>query len=381
MIGSPAVATIWSVLPEARIVGGAVRDWLLDRPAADVDFASPLPPDEVTARLRAAGIGAAPTGIAHGTVTAVIDGRGFEITTLRRDLATDGRRATVAFTDDWRADAARRDFTINAMSMSRDGAIHDYFAGASDLAAGRVRFVGEPGARIAEDYLRILRFFRFFAWFGAGVPEPAAVAAIAALKPGLRRLSAERVWAEIKRLLAADDPRAAVAAMVETGVLPMLAPAADLTNFNALLARGAPADPLLRLAALLPVDAPAFAAAGRSSLAEQDRLRALGLPAGLGPGADDATIRRALSDEAADLLVARSWLAQDQRPGWEALRARIAATPAPVFPLQGRALVRIGMRPGPELGRLLAAVRDWWRQGGCVADAGACLDYAKQCVG
>ncbi len=379
MIWPAAVAMLWTVLPEARIVGGAVRDSLLRQPGADVDMASPLLPDEVLARLRQAGIGAVPTGLQHGTITAVIDGVGYEITTLRRDLTTDGRHAIVGFTDDWRADAARRDFTINAMSMSRDGVIHDYFQGQDDLAAGRVRFVGEPAARIAEDYLRILRFFRFLARFGAGAPDPEAMVAVAAMKPGLRQLSVERVWTEIRQLLAARDPRAAVAAMQATGVLPMLVPEAAVGRFEALVARGAPAEPLLRLAALLPEGDKDFAAAHRLSLAEQDRLRALRLPEVLGPAADAAALRRALADEAADVLVARSWLAQDGRPGWDVLRERIQATPVPVFPLRGRDLLRLGMEPGPEVGGMLAAVRDWWRQGGCVADAGACLDYARRC--
>ncbi len=378
MIRSSAVATLWSALPEARIVGCAVRDWRLGQPMGVVDFASPLLPDEVTARLRRAGLRALPTGLAHGTVTAVIQGQNFEITTLRRDVETDGRRAEVSFTDDWQIDAARRDFTINAMSMSRDEVIHDYFHGQDDLAAGRVRFVGAAAARIIEDYLRILRFFRFYARFGMGPPDPAALAAVTTLKPGLRQLSVERIWSEMKRLLGAPDPRAAVAAMAATGVLPMLAPGADVGRFNALLGRGTPADPLLRLAALLPMHSENFAMANRLSLAEQDRLRALGLPQTLTPGADAAAIRRALADETAELLAARSWLAQDEQPGWQALRQRIAATPVPVFPLQGRDLLATGMQPGPELGRLLATTRAWWRQGGCLADAAACLAHAEQ---
>ena len=373
-----AITALWTVLPEARIVGGAVRDSLRGEAVADIDMASPLLPDEVMARLRQAGIVAVPTGLRHGTVSAIIEGIGYEITTLRRDLTTDGRHATVGFTDDWREDAARRDFTINAMSLSRDGAIHDYFQGRDDLAAGRVRFVGEPAARIAEDYLRILRFFRFLARFGIGDPDPAAMAAVGALKSGLRQLSVERVWSEIKRLLAAKDPRAAVAAMQASGVLPMLVPEAAVGRFEALVGRGAPADPLLRLAALLPIGDTGFAATNRLSLAEQERLRALHLPETLRPGADAAALRRALADETAEVLVARSWLAQDGQPGWDALRERIEATPVPAFPLRGRDLLALGLRPGPELGRLLAAARDWWRQGGCVADAATCLDYARR---
>jgi poly(A) polymerase/tRNA nucleotidyltransferase (CCA-adding enzyme) len=189
MIALPGIDALWDALPEARIAGGAVRDSLAGRAVADVDFASPLTPDEVSRRLRTAGIKTVPTGLAHGTVTAVVGGRGFEITTLRRDVATDGRHATVAFTDDWRADAARRDFTINAMFLDRAGRIFDFFEGQADLAAGVVRFVGAADERIAEDYLRILRYFRFFARYAAGAPDAAAVAAIAGQRAGILGLS------------------------------------------------------------------------------------------------------------------------------------------------------------------------------------------------
>ena len=165
-LSDPALAAVMAALPEARVVGGAVRDTLADREVGEIDLATPRPPEQVTETLKAAGIRAVPTGLEHGTVTAVADGRGFEVTTLRRDVATDGRHAVVAFTDDWRSDAARRDFTINAMSLTRAGEVFDYFGGIADLGAGIVRFVGDPATRIAEDYLRILRYFRFFAGFG-----------------------------------------------------------------------------------------------------------------------------------------------------------------------------------------------------------------------
>ncbi len=248
----PALRAVLAAVPEARVVGGAVRDALLGLTVADIDLATPCPPDGVIAALRRAGLGAAPTGIAHGTVTAIAAGRGFEITTLRRDVATDGRHAVVAFTADWRADAARRDFTLNALSMTPDGAVYDYWDGLADLRAGRVRFVGDPAARIAEDYLRILRFFRFFARYARQPPDPATLAALRAGVPGLARLAPERVWKELAGLLSAPDPGAAVALMADLGVL-----AAVLTEGTAparlarLLTAGAPADPLLRLAALV----------------------------------------------------------------------------------------------------------------------------------
>jgi poly(A) polymerase/tRNA nucleotidyltransferase (CCA-adding enzyme) len=367
---------VWAALPEARIVGGAVRDELAGRPVADVDFASPLAPEVVMARLRAAGIKAVPTGLAHGTVTAVVGRRGFEITTLRRDVATDGRHAVVAFTDDWEADAARRDFTINAMSMARDGTVFDYFGGRADLAAGVVRFVGEAGLRIAEDYLRILRFFRFFARYG-GMPDAPAVAAIEAFRDGILGLSVERVWSELKRILAAEEPKAAVALMAATGVLALAVPeSAGLDAIDALLARRAPVDPLLRVAALVGGEVEAFAARLKLSNEEFEHLLAISVPNALFPAAEDADLRRALADAPADVLIARIWLGQDDGPGWDALRGRIASTARPVFPLRGRDLAALGIPAGPRMGKILAAVRRWWLQGGCIADRAACRDQA-----
>ncbi len=372
----PGMDAVWAALPEARIVGGAVRDELAGRPVADVDFASPLAPEVVMARLRAAGIKAVPTGLAHGTVTAVVGRRGFEITTLRRDVATDGRHAVVAFTDDWEADAARRDFTINAMSMARDGTVFDYFGGRADLAAGVVRFVGEAGLRIAEDYLRILRFFRFFARYG-GMPDAPAVAAIEAFRDGILGLSVERVWSELKRILAAEEPKAAVALMAATGVLALAVPeSAGLDAIDALLARRAPVDPLLRVAALVGGEVEAFAARLKLSNEEFEHLLAISVPNALFPAAEDADLRRALADAPADVLIARIWLGQDDGPGWDALRGRIASTARPVFPLRGRDLAALGIPAGPRMGKILAAVRRWWLQGGCIADRAACRDQA-----
>ncbi len=374
-LSDPALAAVLAALPGARIVGGAVRDHLAGRDVADIDLATPDPPDAVMAKLRAAGLKAVPTGLVHGTITAVSHHRGFEITTLRRDVLTDGRHAVVAFTDDWRADAARRDFTINALSMTPDGTLFDYFGGAADLAAGRVRFVGDPAARIAEDYLRILRFFRFHARYGRGAPDPAATAAIAAAVPGLARLSAERVWSELKRILAAPDPVHAITLMAELGVLPPVLPeGTDITRLADLCARGAPPDPILRLAALLTGDPPALAARLRLSLAEHDTLHTLQTGTVPDDTADDATLRRALADERPDILIARSWLAGRGAP----LRARLAAIPRPTFPLQGRDLT--GIASGPAMGTLLRDLRAWWLEGGCVADAAACkTELAKRC--
>lgn len=392
-LADPALRAVLHALPGARLVGGCVRDALAERAVADIDLATPDPPEEVVRRLRAAGLRAVPTGLAHGTVTAVSDRRGFEVTTLRRDLETDGRHATVAWTGDWREDAARRDFTFNAMSMTPDGAVYDYFGGADDLHAGRVRFVGDPAARIAEDYLRALRFFRFHARYGHGAPDPAALDAIRASVPGLARLSAERVWSELKRILATPDPRGAVRLMSELGVLPAVLPeGADPARLAALVAAGAPADPLLRLAALLTGDPAALAERLRLSAAERDRLlalRASGAPpaaagdapetaSGAAPGVvpapdwDDDALRRALAEAPAEVLADRTWLAGGWGPEWDALRARLAALPRPRFPLEGRDAVALGVAPGPRVGELLRAVRAWWMAGGCTASAAAC---------
>ncbi len=262
-LDAPAVAAVLAALPGARAVGGCVRDALAGRDIADVDVAAPVAPDVIAARLRQAGLKVFETGLDHGTVTAVLDHVPVEVTALRRDVVTDGRHAVVAWTTDWREDAARRDFTINAMSLTPDGALFDYFGGRADLAAGRVRFVGDPDTRLAEDYLRALRFFRFQARYGVGAPDAAAVAAIARAVPGLARLSAERVWMELKRILSVPDPVAAVDLMAQTGVLEAVLPEAGdvasagrhgLAALRRLVAAGAPADPLLRLAALLPAD-------------------------------------------------------------------------------------------------------------------------------
>lgn len=368
-----AVQTLFRALPEARIVGGAVRDAIAGRPVADIDLATARQPAEVIAALSEAGIRSVPTGVEHGTVTAVIGGRGFEITTLRRDVETDGRHARVAFTSDWKADAARRDFTINAMSMNASGAVFDYFGGIPDLRAGVVRFVGDPAARIAEDYLRILRFFRFHARYATAEPDAAIREAIRNGIPGLAQLSAERVWNELSRILHAPDPRKALALMAELGVLKAIVPeGVDLAPLDRLAAAGAPADPVLRLAAILKRDPTGFAQRLKLSNADRDRL--LGLRSGPAPmpADDDDALRRLLADTDPAILEGRSWLAGEPGPAWNKLRARLAAMPRPVFPLSGRDAVALGIAAGPQVGALLREVRAWWLEGGCRADAAAC---------
>ena len=378
-LSDPALAAVLRALPGARLVGGAVRDTLAGRPVADVDLAVPDPPDAVVQALQAAGLKHAPTGLQHGTVTAISDHRGFEVTTLRRDVATDGRHAEVAWTDDWREDAARRDFSINAMSMRPDGAVFDYFGGLADLRAGRVRFVGDAAARIAEDYLRVLRYFRFQARYGRVPPDGVTRAALAAAAGALGRLSVERVWSELKRILAIPDPVGAVALMAELGVLEAVLPGpSDVAALGRLVAAGGPADRLLRLHVLhRPRSAAGLAAHYKLSGAEAATLEGLAGPPP-DPGWNDDDLRRALAGTPGEMLVLRAWAAEAERPGaevpgaaWATLRGRIGAMPRPRFPLQGRDVVALG-HEGPEVGRRLAAARAWWMAGGCVADARAC---------
>ncbi len=369
----PALRTVLDALPGARLVGGAVRDALADRPIADIDLATPSSPDQVVESLRRAGIRSVPTGLSHGTITAVMQGRGFEVTTLRRDVSTDGRHAVVAFTDDWQADAARRDFTINALSMTRDGAVFDYFSGIADLRAGILRFVGDPATRIAEDYLRILRFFRFHARYAAVPPDSVVETALRGGIPGLANLSVERIWKELALILTVPDPVPAVRLMQSYGVLESVLPeGAEPAGLERLGAAGAPADPLLRLAALVTGDLPALALRLKLSVAETNRLAALrGRPVPV-PADDDDTLRRMLADTDPATLIGRAWLAGDGSAGWTDLRARLAALPRPVFPLEGRDALVLGMQPGPSVGTLLRAVRAWWLLGGCRADADGC---------
>jgi poly(A) polymerase len=371
LLAVPGLAPILAALPRARLVGGCVRDELARAPVADIDLATPDAPDVVLAALAAGGLRAIPTGLSHGTVTALAGGRAFEITTLRRDALTDGRHATVAWTDDFAEDAARRDFTINAMSLDQAGTLHDYFGGAADLAARRVRFVGVAALRVAEDYLRILRFFRFFARYGGAAPDPDAVAAIQAGRHGLACLSAERVWRELKYILAAPDPVHAICLMEKLGVLAMILPEGfDVAALARMVAIGAPADPLLRVAALFAGDIDDLSGRLKLATAERDRLFAMRL--GPVPSArdDDAALLRYLADEPVSVLQDRLWLTG--LPSRD-MHDRIEALPKPVFTLEGRDALSLGAAPGPHVGAALRAVRSWWKDGGCVADNDALL--------
>jgi poly(A) polymerase len=360
----------------ARFVGGCVRNTLVGRPVDDLDIATTLPPARVTAALKAAGLNAVPTGIEHGTVTAVSGGKPFEITTLRRDVATDGRRAVVAFTTDWAEDAQRRDFTLNALYARRDGSLLDPTGhGVADARAGRIIFVGEAEQRVREDYLRILRFFRFFAWFGSGPPDAAALAACETLRAELRTLSAERVSKELLKLLAAPDPRGAVALMARTGVLGevMLGPV-DLDRFNGVVAieedQLFEVDSVLRLAALLPDDqvgALKFAERLRLPNAERDRIAAALAPTpAFKSWMSPREIRRALYRLGAQTFRDRAKLAWARArrtattPQWRGMIALGEGWSAPAFPLTGDDVIAAGVPKGPLVGQVLREVEDWW---------------------
>lgn len=358
----PALGKVWDALPDARVVGGAVRDALAQRPVADIDLATPDTPEAVINKLTDAGVKVVPTGLSHGTVTAVVNGHGFEVTTLRRDIETDGRHAVVAFTTDWEQDASRRDFTINAMSMARDGKVFDYFGGTADLRAGRIRFVGNPATRIAEDYLRILRFFRFYARFGRKPPDPDTLRALQAGIPGLARLSVERVWNELRRILAAPDPLKAITLMDRLGIWAAVVPEASAVTRLA----GLPADPILRLAAMLTGDP--LALGMRLKLSNEDRDRLIRLAVTPHVAGSDAALRRLLADYPPGDLIDRTWLDGDA-----VARQRLAGMARPVFPLEGRHVVALGVPAGPAVGALLREIRQWWLDGGCVADQAACL--------
>jgi poly(A) polymerase len=370
----------------ARFVGGCVRNALIGRAVDDIDIATPDPPETVMALLEAAGIRAVPTGLAHGTVTALAGGRHFEITTLRHDVRTFGRHAEVAFTGDWLADAHRRDFTMNALYADPDGTIHDPVGGLDDLAARRIRFVGDARARIAEDYLRILRFFRFAAWYGEGPLDAAALEAVVATREGLRRLSAERVRAELLKLLSAPDPMPALRAMAATGALGIVVPEADgfdrLARLVALRDVAGAADPLLRLAAMAPVDAAGMAGLAerlRLSNAERDRLVAMAeREPPVAAAMDWRAIRAAIYRLGKPAFRDRALLAWagDAAPGsesWNAVLVTADDWAVPRFPLTGDDAIALGLTPGPALGRALRAVEGWWVEQDFVPDRDSLL--------
>ena len=377
---------------DVRFVGGCVRDALLGWENRDIDIGSPDEPERVLALLERSGIETrtVPRGVEHGTVTALAGGERYEITTLRRDERTDGRHAEVAFTDDWREDAARRDFTINAMSAGPDGTLHDYFGGQVDLKAWRVRFVGEPATRIAEDHLRLLRFFRFHAWYGQGKPDAPALAACKDAAHTISSLSGERVQAEMLKLLAAPNPLPAVGAMQTAGVLAVLLPDARdmrlLANLVAIESTASePIDPVRRLAALIAnTDSDVvIALADRWQLSAEDgaRLTALtDLSAALDRDLSHRDQRRLLYRlgrkryQDVQLLV---WALQDEIESetayWELQKIALEWVP-PEFPITGVDVLARGIPEGPEVGRLLREVKEWWIERDFAPDRAALLD-------
>jgi poly(A) polymerase len=370
---------------EARFVGGSVRDALLGKQIGDIDIATPASPERVIELLEKAGIKVVPTGLAHGTVTAVVPPRHFEITTLRRDVETYGRRARVAFDADWAADAARRDFTINAIFLTPDGTLHDPVGGLVDLRARRVRFVGDPATRIAEDVLRLLRYYRFEAHFGNGAGDGPARAACRAAAHSLPILSAERVAQELAKLLETPDPIAVLRMMQEDGVLAVvLTEARRLKRLQRLIEIEPAVDPLLRLAALIEVDgegATALAARLRFSNAWRDRLRGLSRPWPVDPRGDVREQRRALYRLGVERYRDVAWLmaaeGEVSRSQLTQLLDLAGSWTPPVFPLDGRDVTTLGIPTGERVGQLLAAVRDWWEAGDFTADRAACLAYLR----
>ena len=359
---------------EARVVGGAVRNALLKLAVDEIDVATTALPEEVVRRVVAAGWKSIPTGIDHGTVTVVIEGKPFEVTTLRQDVETYGRKAKVVFGRDWRTDAERRDFTINAVSVSADGGIYDYLGGATDLAARRVRFIGEPKKRIAEDYLRILRFFRFHAWYGAGAPDAAGLHACIVARAGLEALSRERVRMELLKLLLAPHATPTLAVMAETGILgmvlggvPLLASFENTVKVEA--AMGLSADAVRRLGALAVTvveDGERLAQRLRLSNMEAERLIALERWWRVSPAAGEqaahALLYRLGPQSFADrVLVAWSRSAAGATdPAWRELADLPQRWTAPEFPLRAADFTRRGVAAGPALGRALRSTEQAW---------------------
>ena len=379
---TPQITTLFDALEArgrrgcARFVGGCVRNTLLGAPIGDIDIATTLTPDLVTAALKAAGIRAVPTGIDHGTVTAVVDGAPFEVTTLRKDVSTDGRRAVVAFTQDWALDAERRDFTLNAVYSDRTGVLFDPTGrGIADGRAGAIVFVGDARTRIEEDSLRILRFFRFLAWYGQGIPDAEAVEACRDLSGSIRNLPAERTSKELLKLLAARDPRLAVDLMARTGVLGVLLPEHRGPDaFNHLVGLGIDgrieADPVLRLAALLPQDKAVVrrvADTMRLSNAERDRLVAAaeGWPefrADMPHRLARQVLYRLGALTFSDRLTL-AWVGSETSSdgeAWPRLLDLAAEWTPPVLPVNGDDAAAAGIPRGPLIGKALAEVEAWW---------------------
>ncbi|MEH6691414.1 MAG: CCA tRNA nucleotidyltransferase [Pseudorhizobium pelagicum] len=384
----PALTRILALLNgeggEARVVGGAVRNTLMGLPVGDIDIATTLVPEQVIERAKAAGIKAVPTGIDHGTVTLVLEGRGYEVTTLRRDLETDGRHAQVAFGTDWTADAERRDLTINALYADADGEVIDLVGGLGDIETRTIRFIGDAATRIAEDYLRVLRFFRFFAYYGSGRPDADGLRASAKAKDRLKTLSAERIWAEMKKLLAAPDPSRALLWMRQTGVLTEVLPETEKWGIDAIhglvvteQALQWTPDPLVRLAGIVPPDAArleALAKRLRLSNADAGRLQRFATAPTLPDEITDVGFDRLLYRHGPeglsvrlklDLSIARSSAEGDPVAMRKAARLsvlldRCERYKKPVFPLTGADVLTAGVPAGKRVGEILSTLETLW---------------------
>jgi poly(A) polymerase len=370
---------------ETRVVGGAVRNSLLGLPVGDIDLATTLLPEEVTGRAAAKQIKAVPTGIEHGTVTLVVDGKGYEVTTLRRDVATDGRHAEVAFGADWQEDAERRDLTINALYMGLDGEVIDLVGGLADIETQTVRFIGDPELRIAEDYLRVLRFFRFFAHYGRGRPDATGLKACARARTQLKTLSAERVWSEIKKLLGAPDPGRALLWMRQSGVLTEVLPETEKWGIDAipgLIAAeqvlGWAPDALLRLSAITPKDpARLVGLAERLKLSNAEAIaldrfaRAPKPQETVTDVAFDRDLYRYGKDGIIAVLKLELASARGQAEGGDAkamarsarlsaLLKRAEAFERPVLPVKGSDVLAAGIPAGPKIGQILGTLEEGW---------------------
>jgi poly(A) polymerase len=391
-----AVARLLALLDgdgeEARVVGGAVRNALLGLPVGEIDVATTAVPEEVVSRVEAAGWKAVPTGIEHGTVTVVIDGKPFEVTTLRQDVETYGRKAKVVFGRDWMADAKRRDFTINGLSAAADGTIYDYVGGIPDIAARRVRFIGDAQTRIAEDYLRILRFFRFHAWYGEGTPDTAGLHACIVARVGLELLSRERVRMELLKLLLAPHATPVLAVMAEAGLLgvilggvPLLASFENMAKVEA--ATGIEPDAVRRLGALgvfIKEDAERLALKLRLSNAEAERLLALDRWQLVSPAAGDQAAHALLYHLGPESFADRVLLAWTRSQAgakdeaWHALATLPQRWTAPVFPLKAADFMRRGVAAGPVLGAMLRAAEQSWIAADFPKDRAAIEAIAEQ---
>ena len=389
---------------EARVAGGAVRNALLGEAVADVDIATTCLPDDTIARATAAGFKTVPTGYDHGTVTVIAGGQAYEVTTLRADIETDGRHARVVFGRDWRRDAERRDFTINALYCLADGTIVDLVGGIADLESRTLRFIGDAEERIREDFLRILRFFRFFAWYGSGRPDAQGLKACARLKDGLAKLSAERVWSELKKLLEAPDPGRALLWMRQTGVLTAVLPESEKWGIDAVPALiaaerdlGWSPDPLLRLEAMVPPEpARMKAMADRLKLSNAETARLLGwaMAQAVRPETSDDALRRALYYSESQSVEDRLKLA------WVSARGRAETDDAalaeagnyvrlarvlngwtkPAFPISGDDLIALGSKPGKSLGDVLRKLEAEWVDAGFKTQRDALLERAASLV-